>query len=213
MWTTTNRTVSVHIPWCIQGPWLCNTSLQYPPSPSWVYMCWKGFTGCNPLVKERGIGATLYVSRQGKPQVTGFFSSKLKHHQVTWLPCEVEEVVAKVTCVRASLPIAPTCQLTYQLWVGIRFSSSTCRDQPTPPLPVATHLLATSPDFRCALLSPRCRARFVFPSPAILHGRPPRWNARIYTRYLHILLKAPILQRSWPMWRMWNHTCNTSLSH
>ena len=93
MWTTTNRTVSVHIPWCIQGPWLCNTSLQYPPSPSWVYMCWKGFTGCNPLVKERGIGTTLYVSRQGKPQVTGFFSSKLKHHQVTWLPCEVEEVV------------------------------------------------------------------------------------------------------------------------
>ena len=44
----------------------------------------------NASVKEHRIGATLYVSHQGKLQVIGFFSSKLKRHEVTWLPCEVE---------------------------------------------------------------------------------------------------------------------------
>lgn len=41
-------------------------------------------------VKECGIGATLYVSRGGSPLVAGFYSAKLRKHQVTWLPCEVE---------------------------------------------------------------------------------------------------------------------------
>ena len=41
-------------------------------------------------VKCHGIGATLYVTRGGKPQLAGFFSAKLKKHQVSWLPCEVE---------------------------------------------------------------------------------------------------------------------------
>ena len=42
------------------------------------------------MVKGGGIGARQYVSCQGKPQVVGFFSSKLKRHQVTWLPSEGE---------------------------------------------------------------------------------------------------------------------------
>jgi hypothetical protein len=41
-------------------------------------------------VKNHGIGATLYVSRNDKICVAGFFSSKLRKHQVTWLPCEIE---------------------------------------------------------------------------------------------------------------------------
>lgn len=41
-------------------------------------------------VKNRGIGATLYVSRNGSLQLSGFFSAKLRKHQVTWLPCEIE---------------------------------------------------------------------------------------------------------------------------
>ena len=41
-------------------------------------------------VTKRGIGATLYVSRANKIRLAGFFSAKLRKHQVTWLPCEIE---------------------------------------------------------------------------------------------------------------------------
>ena len=41
-------------------------------------------------VKECGAGATLYATRRGKPRLAGFFSCKLRKHQVTWLPCEIE---------------------------------------------------------------------------------------------------------------------------
>ena len=41
-------------------------------------------------VTRQGIDATLYVSRENKLLLTGFFSAKLRKHQVTWLPCEIE---------------------------------------------------------------------------------------------------------------------------
>jgi len=41
-------------------------------------------------VKNRGIGATLYVLRNNSLLLAGFFNAKLKQHQVTWLPCEIE---------------------------------------------------------------------------------------------------------------------------
>ena len=41
-------------------------------------------------VKKHGLGATMYVTRDQKPLVAGFFSAKLHGRQVTWLPCEVE---------------------------------------------------------------------------------------------------------------------------
>ena len=41
-------------------------------------------------VTRRGLGATLYVTRQDRLLLASFFSSKLRKHQVTWLPCEVE---------------------------------------------------------------------------------------------------------------------------
>ena len=37
-----------------------------------------------------GIGATLYVTRNNKLQLAGFFRAKLRGRQVTWLPCEIE---------------------------------------------------------------------------------------------------------------------------
>ena len=43
-------------------------------------------------VSQRGIGAALYVSRNDKLQLAGFFSAKLRKHQVTWLPCEIESL-------------------------------------------------------------------------------------------------------------------------
>ena len=41
-------------------------------------------------VVKRGLGATLYVSRENQLLLAGFFSAKLRKHQVTWLPCEIE---------------------------------------------------------------------------------------------------------------------------
>ena len=41
-------------------------------------------------VKKEGIGATLYITRDGVSHIAGFFSAKLRGRQVTWLPCEIE---------------------------------------------------------------------------------------------------------------------------
>ena len=32
----------------------------------------------------------MYVTRNNKLHLAGFFSAKLRSHQVTWLPCEIE---------------------------------------------------------------------------------------------------------------------------
>ena len=49
-------------------------------------------------VKEPGLGSTLYVSHNNKVFIAGFFSAKLRKHQVTWLPCEIEAL-----CIAASV--------------------------------------------------------------------------------------------------------------
>ena len=41
-------------------------------------------------IKNRGIVPTLYLHRNGSLLLAGFFSAKLRKHQVTWLPCEIE---------------------------------------------------------------------------------------------------------------------------
>ena len=41
-------------------------------------------------VSKRGIGATLYVSRQQQLLLAGFFTVKIRKHQVNWLPCKIE---------------------------------------------------------------------------------------------------------------------------
>ena len=41
-------------------------------------------------VRRQGIGATMYVFRENKLLLAGFFSVKLRKNQVTWLPCEIE---------------------------------------------------------------------------------------------------------------------------
>jgi len=37
-----------------------------------------------------GLGATLYVLRDQKLHLAGYFSAKFKKHEASWLPCEVE---------------------------------------------------------------------------------------------------------------------------
>ena len=41
-------------------------------------------------VKAGGLGATMYVKRGDKLFLGGFYSTKLRKHQITWLPCEIE---------------------------------------------------------------------------------------------------------------------------
>ena len=44
----------------------------------------------NASVHQRRKGATLYIMRDDQLRLAGLFSAKLRKHQVTWLPCEVE---------------------------------------------------------------------------------------------------------------------------
>ena len=57
-------------------------TLPKPSDKLWIVK-----DGC---VTKRGIGATFYVSRHQNLYLAGFFSAKLRKHQVNWLPCEVE---------------------------------------------------------------------------------------------------------------------------
>ena len=61
-------------------------------------------------VKDRGIGATLYVTRQGKPQVAGFYSAKLRDRQCSWLPCEIEALSIAAACKHFGPYIIQSCR-------------------------------------------------------------------------------------------------------
>ena len=47
-------------------------------------------------VRKPGIGATLYVTCDGKLRLAGFFSAKLRGSQTAWLPCEVEALAIAI---------------------------------------------------------------------------------------------------------------------
>ena len=49
-----------------------------------------------------GLGATLFVIRDGKRLVAGHFSFKLKCHQIKWLPCEAEALAINAASVHFS---------------------------------------------------------------------------------------------------------------
>ena len=51
-------------------------------------------------VTKHGIGATLYITRNEKLHLAAFFSAKLRKHQISWLPCEIEALKTR--------PQAPT---------------------------------------------------------------------------------------------------------
>ena len=67
----------------------CHTiTLQKPDDQLWIVM--------DAAVKRPGIAATLYISRDDKLALAGFFSAKLRSHQLSWLPCEVEALAIGV---------------------------------------------------------------------------------------------------------------------
>ena len=53
-----------------------------PPDALWIVT--------DDCITKRGLGVTLYVTCDNRLFLAGFFSAKLRKHQVTWLPCEVE---------------------------------------------------------------------------------------------------------------------------
>ena len=59
-------------------------SITFPRADDQIWIVTDG------SVTRQGIGATMYVSRENKLLLAGFFSVKLRKHQVTWLPCEIE---------------------------------------------------------------------------------------------------------------------------
>ena len=61
-----------------------NRSITLPKPSDQLWIVTDGSVG------KHGIGATLYVDRNDKLLLAGFFSAKLRKHQVTWLPCEIE---------------------------------------------------------------------------------------------------------------------------
>ena len=66
-------------------------SFPTSPSPSHVRQTTYGYIVTDASVTKRGLGATLYVtSNDHDLYLAGFFSAKLRKHQVTWLPCEIE---------------------------------------------------------------------------------------------------------------------------
>ena len=52
---------------------------------------------------NQALGATLFVIRNDYSKIGGFFSFKLKIHQIAWLQCE-HETVAIVSAVQRSSP-------------------------------------------------------------------------------------------------------------
>ena len=63
-------------------------SLPIPSDQLWIVT--------DGALRNPGIGATLYVTRNDKLRLAGFFSAKLRGSQVTWLPCEVEALAIAV---------------------------------------------------------------------------------------------------------------------
>ena len=65
-----------------------NISLPIPSDQLWIVM--------DGALRKPGIGATLYVTRNDKLHLAGFFRVKLRGSQLTWLPCEVEALAIAV---------------------------------------------------------------------------------------------------------------------
>jgi len=56
---------------------------------------------------NKGLGATLFLQRDGKRLLAEFYRFKLKNHQLTWYPCELEAISAGVN---HFAPFAPFAQ-------------------------------------------------------------------------------------------------------
>ena len=68
--------------------------------------------------KHHGLGATLYIIRDGRTQISGFFSAKLRVRQLTWIPCEIEALAIGVAIKHFSPDIVQSQHKTIILTEG-----------------------------------------------------------------------------------------------
>ncbi|XP_068706826.1 uncharacterized protein [Montipora foliosa] len=66
-------------------------------------------------VKMNGLGATLYVLRDQKLHLAGYFSAKFKKHQASWLPCEIEALSIAAAVKHFAPYIIQSKSKTYEL--------------------------------------------------------------------------------------------------
>ena len=67
-------------------------------------------------LSKLGVGATIYIERNGRSLLAGFFSAKLRTNQRLWLPCEIE-ALSIAAAIKHYSPFInqsrlPTCILT-----------------------------------------------------------------------------------------------------
>lgn len=58
------------------------THIPHPDDALWIVT--------DSAVRKPGVGVALYISRNNKLLLSGFFCTKLCKCQPTWLPCEIE---------------------------------------------------------------------------------------------------------------------------
>lgn len=63
-------------------------------------------------IRNRGLGAVLFVLRDGKMKLGGFFSAKLKECQIRWLPCELEALAISAAVEHWKIPISDSLNPT-----------------------------------------------------------------------------------------------------
>lgn len=63
-------------------------------------------------VRNAGIGAVLYINRNGTIKLGGYFSAKLTQHQIRWLPCEIEALGIHLACEHWKMDILNSDHIT-----------------------------------------------------------------------------------------------------
>lgn len=84
-------------------------------------------------LRKYGLGATLYVERNRKPILAGFFSAKLRPNQRQWLPCEIEALSIAAAIKHYSPYLIqstlPACILTEENFQPALGSLHSCQQQ------------------------------------------------------------------------------------
>ena len=111
-------------------------------------------------VKNRGIAATLCLHRNGSLPLAGFLSVKLRKHQVTWLPCDIEALAIGAALdilpfisfnPHTQLRYSPTADLAFRLTKSSREENSQPVQESPPSCQQSASILSTyviSPELR-----------------------------------------------------------------
>ena len=108
-----------------QNTLLTNISITLPRTSDQLWIVTDG------SVIQHGIGSTLYVSRNGQTRLAGFFSAKLKKHQVTWLPREIEALLGIAAAIKHFSPYIIIIIIIIEAFIKRRIpGKTTCSKAP-----------------------------------------------------------------------------------